>query len=300
MLLALGGGVAGLLVAEGAERVLLALAFQHAAVVPISTHPSLPALLFAFGLSLVTGLVFGTAPAWLATRVDPIEGLRGTARTTGDHSSLPRQALLVLQTTLSVVLIASAAMLAHSLANLEHLDTGFETADRLHVAINPPPATYTLAHLNVLYRDLQDRLARVPGVKRVSLAQYAPFTDNWSESIVLPGRPVPSASEQPYATWDHVSPEHFDTIGQPVIRGRGFTDADDERTAPVAIVNEAFLRRFLPHEDPLGRHFGLNLPAYADTFTIVGVVRDAKYTEPTEADAADVLRAARPARGLPG
>src|SRR5262249_49739590 len=202
-------------------------------------------------------------------------------RTTGDRSSLPRTVLLIVQAALSVVLVAGATMLARSLANLQRLDAGFETTNRIHVALNPPPATYSLARLNTLYRDLRDRLSQLPQVRSASLAQYAPFTDNWSEAIVRPGRPLPPRSEEPYASWDHVSPGHCETIGQPIVRGRGFTDADDDRTAPVAVVNETFVRRFFPGEDPLEKHFGLNLLAYAETFRIIGVVRDAKYTSAT-------------------
>src|SRR5262245_42097982 len=117
-LLALAGGLAGLLVAAGATRLLVALAFRNA-IVPITTTPSLAVLAFAAGLSLATGTVFGAAPAWFATRTDPIDALRGSGRSTGYHSSRARTALLILQATLSVVVVAGSAMLARSLANLQ-------------------------------------------------------------------------------------------------------------------------------------------------------------------------------------
>src|SRR5207237_5887878 len=131
VLLAVAGGIAGLVVAMGAARLLLSLAFSAARFLPIDTRPSLPVLGFAFGLALVTGIVFGAAPAWFATRTDPIDALRGAWRSTGDHSSPARKALLILQATLSVVLVAGAAMLARSLNNLEGQDFDYQVKGRI-------------------------------------------------------------------------------------------------------------------------------------------------------------------------
>src|SRR5205085_3926153 len=122
------------------------------------------------------GVLFGTAPAWFATRTDPAEALRGANRSTRDSASFSRKALLVVQATLSVVLVAGAGMLARSLNNLEHQDFGFQTARRINVQLNSPPATYTQDRLTALYRDLEDRLNHLPGVERASLALYNPFT----------------------------------------------------------------------------------------------------------------------------
>jgi predicted permease len=280
ILLALAGGLAGLVVAEGAQRLILAIAFHTAHHLPISTTPSLPVLAFAFGLSVVTGVLFGTAPAWASTRTDPVEALRGAGRSTTDSSSLPRTSLLVFQAALSVVLVAGAALLTRSLSNLENQNLGFETKDRISVAMNNPPASYTPERLNALYQSLAEKLNRLPGVERASLSLYNPFTDNWGELIYVAGRPAPPLSENSVASWDRVSPEYFQAAGQPVLRGRGFTDADRGKTAPVAIVNETFARRFFPNEDPLDKRFGIDVPVYADTFRIVGVVRDAKYIQP--------------------
>src|SRR3989475_11122533 len=120
VLLAVGGGIVGLLVAMAAARLLLSLAFHSSHFLPISTTPSLMVLAFAFGLSLLTGIIFGAAPAWFATHTDPAEALRGSGRGTSDHSSFARKALLLAQATLSVVLVAGATMLARSLNRLEH------------------------------------------------------------------------------------------------------------------------------------------------------------------------------------
>ncbi len=290
VLLSLAGGLAGLAVATGAARLMLRLAFRNAKFLPVDTTPSLALLLFAFGLSLITGMLFGAVPAWFATRTDPVEALRGANRSTREGSSWSRKALLVLQATLSVVLIAGATMLTRSLSNLEHQDFGFEVHNRILVALNAPPSTYTLERLNSLYRSLQDHMLRMPGVTRAGLAMYNPLTDNWGEGIYVAGHENVPLTENSNSSWDRVSPGYFQVLGQRVVHGRSF-DERDRGEAGVAVVNEAFVRRFLPHEDPLDKRFGIDLPENAGKFRIVGVVRDAKYTDPT--------RPARPMFFLP-
>ena len=277
-LLALGGGIVGLLVAMAAARLLLALAFHNSHFLPISVAPSLMVLAFAFALALLTGIIFGATPAWLATRTDPAEALRGSGRGTKDRSSFARKALLVVQATLSVVLVAGATMLARSLNKLEHQDFGFRVQGRVVVDINNPPATYTLPKLEALYRQLEERLIRLPGVQGSGLALYNPLTDNWGELIMVAGHPPGKLNSEQGASWDRVSANYLQNFGIPILGGRAFSAADNETTAPVAIVNEAFVKRFFKSgEDPLDQHFGLDVPEYAGTFRIVGVVRDAKF-----------------------
>ena len=278
ILLAIGGGIAGLLVATAAARLLLALAFHSSHFLPISTAPSLVVLAFAFGLALVTGVVFGAAPAWLATRTDPAEALRGSGRGTRDRSSFTRKALLVVQATLSVVLVAGATMLARSLNKLEHQNFGFQVQERVEIDLNSPPASYTQPQLAALYRQLEEQLNRLPGVQGSGMAMYNPLTDNWGELIMVAGHPAGQLSQESGASWDRVSAKYLQNWGIPISRGRAFTTADNETTELVAIVNEAFVKRFLKSdENPLEQHFGLDLPKYAGTFHIVGVVRDAKF-----------------------
>ncbi len=278
VLLAVIGGVVGLVVAMGAARLLLALAFSAARFLPIDVQPSLPVLAFAFGLALLTGIVFGAAPAWFATRTDPIDALRGAGRSTRDHASFARKGLLVLQATLSVVLVAGATMLARSLNNLEHQDFGYTVPGRVLVSLNQPPLTYTPPQLIAMYREIESRLSRLPGVRGAGLALYNPLTDNWSELILVSGHPPPKMGEQAGASWDRVSAHYLQDLGVAVVRGRTFTEADNETAALVAIVNETFVKRFFKSdEDPIGQHFGLDLPENVNTFRIVGVVRDAKF-----------------------
>ena len=278
ILLAIGGALAGLLVATAAARLLLSLAFHGSHFLPISTTPSLIVLAFAFGLALVTGIIFGAAPAWLATRTDPAEALRGSGRGTRDRSSFARKALLVVQATLSVVLVAGATMLARSLNKLEHQDFGYQLQGRVEVDINSLPASYTQPRLQALYRQMEEQLNRIPGVQGSGMALYNPLTDNWGELILVAGHPAGKFDGESGASWDRVSANYLQNWGMPILRGRAFTAADNETTAPVAIVNEAFVKRFFKSdEDPLAQHFGMDMPQYAGTFSIVGVVRDAKF-----------------------
>jgi predicted permease len=278
VLLAIGGCIAGFGVAAAAVRLLLALAFQHTHFLPIHTTPSLLVLAVSFAVALATGVVFGAAPAWFATRTDPAEALRGSGRAISGHSSFASKALLAVQACLSVVLVAGATMLARSLDKLENQDFGYRVDGRVVVALNSPPSTYTLPKLNALYRQLEDRLNGLPGVRGSGLALYNPLTNNWGELIYVAGHPAPKMDGDAGASWDRVSARYLQNFAIPLLRGRNFKDSDSETTTPVAIVNQAFVKRFFKSgEDPIGQHFGMDKPENATTFRIVGVVRDAKF-----------------------
>jgi len=278
ILLAVAGGIAGLVVAVLAGRLLLALAFRDSQFLPISALPSPMVLAFAFAVALLTGIIFGAAPAWFATRTDPVEALRGAGRSTSDHSSLARKALLIVQAALSVVLLAGATMLARSLDKLEHQNFGFQTEGRVVVSLNRPPATYTLPQLASLYRQIEEGMNRLPGVTGSGLALYNPLTDNWGELIFVAGHPPPKLNEDGGSSWDRVSADYLQNFGVRLVRGRHFARSDNETAELVAVVNEAFVKRFFKSdEDPLGQHFGLDMPENAGTFRIVGIVRDAKF-----------------------
>jgi predicted permease len=278
VLLAVGGAVVGLVVAVGAARLLLALSFAGATMLPIDITPSPLVLAFAVGLGLITGVLFGAAPAWFATRTAPSEVLRATGRSMSDGASLTRTTLLVVQATLSVVLVAGSTMLGRSLGNLEGQDFGFERSGRVLVSIGRPSAAMTGDRLTALYRDVEARLARIPGVGSAGLALYNPLTSNWGEGVLVAGKPAPAPGADVGSSWDRVSTRYLQELGVKLRRGRYFTDSDNELSENVAVVNEAFVRRFFsPGEDPIDRHFGLNLPENVNTFRIVGVIGDARF-----------------------
>jgi predicted permease len=278
VLLAVGGAVVGLLVAIGAAKLLLALAFAGATLLPIDVMPSPLVLAFAVGLALVTGVLFGAAPAWFATRTDPIEALRTTGRSTSDGASVTRTTLLVVQATLSVVLVAGSTMLGRSLGNLEGQDFGFDRSGRVIVGIGRPSATVAGDRLTALYRDIEARLASIPGVRRAGLALYNPLTNNWGEAVLVAGKPPAAPGADIGASWNRVSAHYLQDLGVKLVRGRHFADSDNERSENVAVVNEAFVRKFFsPGEDPIDRHFGIDLPENVNTWRIVGVVGDARF-----------------------
>jgi len=281
VLLACLGGLAGLYVAYQGTRTILSLAFPDSPHLPIDASPSLAVLGFAFLLSLVTGVVFGIVPAWITSHSDPAEALRGVNRSTRDRASLPQKSLIVFQAALSLGLLVSAGLLTKSLRNLEHQDFGLQTTNRYVVHIDPAGAGYTPEKLPALYQALEQRFAALPGVRGVGLALYSTLEgNNWGEGIWVEGRPEPGPNDHHNSSWDRVSPQFFATVGQPIIRGRGFTQADTATARFVAVVNQAFVKKFFPKEDPIGRHFGDFDIKYAGAFEIVGVVADAKYNDP--------------------
>ncbi len=277
------GGLAGLAIAYGGARMILALAFPDAHNLPIQATPSLPVLAFAFGLSMITGIVFGIAPAWIGSHSEPAEALRGVNRSTRDRSSLPQKSLIVFQAALSLVLLAGAGLLTQSLRNLEHQSFGIQTANRYVVHLDPYGAGYSPERLPGLYTQMEQRFRALPGVKSVGLALYSTLEgNNWGECVFVQGRPAPGPNSHCGSSWDRVSPQFLETVGQPVMRGRGITEQDTATSRFIAVVNQAFVKKFFPNEDPIGKHFGNHGQEYSDSFEIVGIVADAKYNSPND------------------
>jgi macrolide transport system ATP-binding/permease protein len=275
------GGLAGLGVAYGGTRLLLGLAFPNSTGLPISASPSAAVLGFAFGLSLLTGLVFGIAPAWVTSRSEPAEALRGSNRSTRDSSSLVQRSLVVFQAALSLVLLIAAGLLAKSLNKLEHQNIGVQIANRVIIHINPESAGFKPEGLQALNDEIEQKFAALPAVERVGLSSYTPQEgDNWGEGVVIQGRPAPGPHENTGASWLRVSPDFMQTIGQQVLRGRGITAQDTVTSTPVAVVNQTFVKRFFPNgQDPIGAHFGLGEMDSAGDIEIVGIVSDVKYQD---------------------
>ncbi|MDR3773848.1 MAG: ABC transporter permease [Terracidiphilus sp.] len=284
VLLSLTGGVAGLAVGYGLSRMILSLAFPEARNMPVEASPSLTVLGFAFLVSLLTGIMFGTAPAWLSSHAQPAEALRGVNRTNGlgvDHSSLPQRALIVLQVALSVVLLAGAFLMIRSLANLEHQNFGFSTANRYILEFDPRGVGYTVDRLPALYRQIEDRFSALPGMANVSMVRYTPLGgNNWGTCVIQQGHPAPGPDDKCYSSWVRAGTRFLDSIGVPIVQGRNFSAQDTQTSTPVVLVNQSFARNFFPNQNPIGKHFGIVSPKDSGAFEIAGVFADFKMTDP--------------------
>jgi predicted permease len=277
LLLALMGGVAGVLVAYAATRGILLLLFHGATYVPIDASPSLLILAFAFALSLLTGVLFGIAPALMLSRSNPLEALRGANRSTHDASTLPQKALVIFQAAFSLVLLAMAGLVTQSLRHMEGGNFGFEPSGRLIVEIDPKSAGYKPEDLTALYQNMLDRLHRIPGVHSVGMSTWSPQDgDDWNDSIFIEGQPR-NDRDQRMASWVRVSPEYFETIGTPILHGRSIAEQDTATSQHVAVIDDAFARTYFPNEDPIGKHFGHDVPGHAGDYTIVGVAKTSRY-----------------------
>ena len=282
-LLGIAGGLIGIAIAYAGARMILNLAFPDATQMPIHASPSPIVLGFAFLLSLATGIAFGIVPAWISSHADPAEALRGINRSTGDRALLPQKAMIVLQAALSLVLLVGAGLMTQTLRNLERQDFGLVTANRYVIHMDPMGAGYNLDRIGAFNQRLESEFSALPGVKSVGLALYSTLEgNNWGEGIYVEGRPAPAPDEHNGSSWDRVSPHFFETIGQPVIRGRGLTEQDTATSRMVAIVNQSFVKKFFPQQDPIGSHFGTFNQKYAGDYEIVGIVADAKYTNPRD------------------
>jgi predicted permease len=279
VILSVAGGLMSLVVGAAATRALLALAFPGA-VVPVDGSPSLAVIGFALGLAVVTGIVFTAAPAWAMSRTAPIEALHGVGRSAVSRSFVPRRSLVIVQVALSMVLLASAGLLAGSLSRLEHQPLGFDPERRLVVRIEPPALADQPDRLAAFYQTLQERLQRTSGVERVSYALYSPMEgNNWSSILNIEGRPAADPTRPIVSSWNRVGPGYFDTVGTRLIRGRAIDERDTPAGARVAVVNATFVRQFFEKENPIGRRVGvIGGASHAGDYEIVGVVEDVKYT----------------------
>jgi len=275
VVVALLGGIAGLVVAYAGTMLLLKLAFSDARNVPIHTSPSVTVIGFAFGLSLLTGVLFGVAPAWIAAQVQPVDALRSGARTTGAGPSFLQRSLVVLQAALSLVLLVGAGLFSQSLEKLQSTDLKLDAKNRYIVHINPQAAGYSQTQLEALYRIMEARFHALPGVLKVGISLYTPMEgNNWSEVVRVQGQPNLAAD----ASWIRANADYFDSVGTHVVMGRGIAASDISDSPTVAVVNREFVSKFFNGENPIGHRFGSRGPDSTADFEIVGVVESTSYT----------------------
>ena len=281
VVLAVLSGLVGLLVAYAGARMLLMLAFRGDPFpgdqgVPIHASPSLEVLGFAFGLSLVTGVLFGVAPAWIAAQSEPADVLRSSSRATTSGASLLQRGLVVGQAALSLVLLVGAGLFSQSLNKLQSMDMKLDTKNRYMVHINPQTAGYAQTQVEALYRTMEERFHAIPGVKKVGISSYTPMENNnngWG--VTIEGNPHAEGQ----ASYIKANAEYFDSVGTRLVMGRGIRAQDTSATRPVAVVNQTFVRKlFAPGENPIGQHLGGSHET-AGEYEIVGVVEDTAYTD---------------------
>ncbi len=286
----IGGGL-GLLLAIWIDRLLLMFMPSDTGGLAISTSPDLRILTFAIAVSVVTGIVFGLAPAMQSTRPelastlkDQVAGIVG-----GGSQGRFRKGLVVAQVTLSLLLLVGAGLFIRSLQNLRGLGPGFPTANLVAFTLDPSLNGYDAPKSKVFYRRLADELAAIPGVQNVGLAGVRILTDNeWDSGVIVEGHGSRGREKaQPYM--NSIGPGYFATLGVPILAGRDFTFQDtetiqhgekpDDKVTRVVIVNDKFAKQFFPGGRALGHHVGFGSDPNTKTdMEIVGVIKDIKYT----------------------
>jgi len=277
--LAAAGGVAGAGLAVAATRLLV----RHAtSVLPRAGEIGVDgaALAFAAGLTLATGLLFGTAPALRLARAPSVEALKGgAARTAGGRGQARSRATLVLaEVAVAVVLVAGAGLTLRSFAALVRVDPGFDPEGLVTAAFDLPTATYPEDERAVAFgRRVLERVRALPGVEATALASSLPLEGAvWTADFIVEGRP-PGEHGVDFQR-RIVSPEYFRAMRVPLLRGRGFAPSDDERGRPVVVINETVARLHFPGQNPVGQRIAFerersDRSAWRE---VVGVVGDEK------------------------
>jgi putative ABC transport system permease protein len=277
IVLAICGGAAGVFLAWCGLNALLALAPTN---LPRSGEIQLDfgILLFALGLSIVTGLLFGIAPAWLAARADVNEALKQGTRgsTEGGARGRLRGALVVIEVTLALVLLGGAGLLARSFMQLAHVDPGFIPENATMLRLSLPGKKYAQPEQqNAFANSLLERVKDLPGVQAVGITHSMPLVGDYVLGFNIEGRPPVAPENEPSTNYYSITPDYFRAMGIRLIRGRVFTSQDDAKAPRVAIINETMARQYFPNEDPIGKRINITIAPQAWR-EIVGIVADIK------------------------
>jgi putative ABC transport system permease protein len=277
VVLAMCGGIAGIILARWGLDSLLALAPTSLPRIS-EIHLDSGVLLFSLGLSAITGLVFGIAPAWLAARADVNEALKQGTRgsTEGGARGRLRSALVVVEVTFALVLLGGAGLLARSFMALANVNPGFIPENATLVRLSLPGKKYAENDQQIAFANaLLERLKNLPGVQAVGLTHSMPLVSDYVLGFNIEGRPPIAPSDLPSLNYYAVTPDYFRAMGIRLIRGRVFTPQDDAKAPRVAIINETMARQFFPNEDPIGKR--VNITNGPETWReIVGIVGDIK------------------------
>jgi len=281
ILLSIIGGLGGLFLAIWIIRSLLA--FKPPLDFPLSMDVGIDwrVLLFSMGISLITGAVFGLAPALQATRPSLLGSLKDNAAQGGASRSRLRSTLVVAQIALSLVVLIAAGLVVRTLQHLQTMNPGFNTNNGLMMSFDLGLQGYDEAHGQQFYRDVTARVQSMPGVQSAAVVNWVPLSLNYnSNTVYVEGHETQRGANVPQALTANVTPRYFGTMGTPILQGREFTEQDAEKSEAVAVVNETFVRRLLPFvssdADALNRRFSFRGPE-GPFIRIVGVAGDGKY-----------------------
>jgi predicted permease len=282
VLLGAVGGVVGMLFAVWGKNVLAAMASRDTSFLPPDIEPTLSwrVLLFTLAVSLLTGILFGLAPAWRATRHDLTLGLKQGRRATGAVSRLSK-GLIIAQVALSLLLLIGAGLFIRTLRNLQQVNVGFNQENLLLFSLQPGQGGYKDERLLEFYRQLLPRLDALPGVQAATFGRIPLIAHTmWNTNVLLPGETEKTASEHT-TNRQMVRENYFSTLEIPVLRGRNFTAQDSANAPKVAIVNQEFGRRFFPDEEVVGKR--VTDSDSKGEIEIIGVVADTKYNSQRDA-----------------
>jgi predicted permease len=279
LVLAVIGGVAGVLLAQWGVSLLVA---RLAATAPLDVKPDLTVLLFSVGISLVSGVLFGIAPAIRATRTDLTSALKEKS-THGRRGRFNLGSVLVVtQVAVSLVLLVGAGLFARSLIKLQQEDLGFNRDNVLLASVDTRLAGYKPAGLSALYRQLYDRLSALPSVRSVTLASYSPMSGTATNSSLAVREYTPRPAENMVVADIFIGPKYGETLGLPLLLGREIGLQDTVSSTKVAVVNQAFAEAFFHNQNPIGRRITFEEDSDKDDLEIVGVIGDAKYDSAKE------------------
>ncbi len=283
VLLAALGGAVGVLFAFWGKSALLTLTDKDTRFLPSGVDVNLNwrVLVFTLAVSLLTGVLFGLAPAWRATSLDLATALKQSRRTTSAVSRLSK-GLIVAQVGLSLLLLVGAGLFIRTLSNLQRVNLGFNQENLLVFALQPEHGGYKAERLMRFYQQLFERLDNLPGVHAATFGRIGLIAnDNWFQDILLPGESEKTAEEH-NTNRQMIRENYFATMEIPFLRGRGFTAHDDQRAPRVAIVTQTFERKFFPNEDVLGKRVTFLGSNPKHEVEIIGVVADTKYRSQRE------------------
>jgi predicted permease len=288
LLLSLSGGVLGLGIAFAATRVLIGLVSQGNAYIAMDPTPDTPVLVFTLGLSLLTGILFGFAPALAAARTGAASNLSAGSRTAqssgGKSARFWPKTLVIVQVTISLLLLVGAGLFLRTLRNLQNQDYGFERSHLLLAEFNAKLAGYKPSQTPGLHQRLVERLSGLPGVRSVALCATPPISaGNWSSSVTIPGY-TPAPKENRHSILNRVSGQYFETAGISIVAGRPFNDADAANSQKVAVVNQTLASHFFPRSDAVGRSIIIDIDSVKGPWQIVGISRDTKSGNPRDTD----------------